>query len=199
MIPNPIANRPNTQVAMNKPKSNRTSRRIKRLKEQVTLLEANAESLGSSYRANLDDERHRANKAEARLERHRLLLSEWCRATTALPVEQTIPYANPYMRAPVREPINVRMDLDADYSKLKSMPIEELMMIVQRNPDMQRELTHCMHFRVTNAPDCPDFTQGYAVTHTAVRAMRDRAYFVTRIAEEIATGIWQTLYGKATS
>lgn len=183
---------------MPRKKSSRTSNRVKRLREEIHELKQHAESLGSNYRSGIEAERYRANKAEARLERHRILLAQFCASSTVLPVEAKIPYMNPHMRTPVREPVRAR-DFDADFSTYRSVPIEELMMIVERNPEIKTDMCKRMHFHVTNVPGKQDFPFGYAVTHHEVRSMigtNAKRMFVQRIAEEISGGIWMRLFGE---
>lgn len=175
-------------------------RRFQRWKDakKIAVLTTESDHLKSvaafDRRTIADTKRENISLSE-KLNRIEAKLREFCANSALLEIVGDVP---PHAtRTAIRERMNSHAFIYDDSWKFRSMPIEELMLVLQSDQEMQDRFARCMHFRVKNPPGAQGFTCGYAVTHTELKLLRMRREdFVQMIAENIAAHIYESLYGK---
>jgi len=171
----------------------------RKLREELAQAKAHIGSVAAFKDREIGAWKERAEFAEAKLRRWHDDVARFCSSSTLLPVKDKLKYMNPHMRVmppPDRSDLMRAWESDLGES-LRSVPTEELMMILQSEPALREDMTRRMHFRITNVPgQRGDFAFAYGVTHTAMKSCRYPREFVAMIAEKLAVGIWGEIYGE---
>lgn len=178
-------------------KAQRTANR--KLRAELEASKLHMASVNAWKDRQVEDTKARAELAEAKLQRWHDDIARFCAASTLLPLKEKLRFLNHHMRVVVTD---ADMDdmryVNAELANAyRSIPTEQLMMILQDCRELRDDLCRRIHFRVTNAPNSiPDFTYAYAVSHHALSATRvSREHFVEMVARDMARGIWCQLFG----
>ena len=159
--------------------------RIADLKQQVQL-----------HAAGMDSAQKRAERAEDQLRRMIKLIAAIDPCSAALENDMhKIPYGGRNLRWPVRNKDEARSLLYSEAARsCAQAQIEEVMQILVYERDVQQQMARALHFRIDNAPNVPDFTVGYAVTHTMVKCLRHPEQLTEMICRQMGHAIHAKLF-----
>lgn len=159
--------------------------RIFDLKQQVQI-----------HAAGMLSEQARADRAEDQLRRMIKIIAAIDPRSAALENDMhKIPYGGSHLRWPVRNKEEARCFLyNEAASSCRPTPIEEVMQILVYEREVQQQMARALHFRIDNAPNVPDFTVGYAVTHTMVKCLRHPEQLTEMICRQMGHAIHAKLF-----